>query len=96
MLKATTLPVFLPGSPFGRGDSGQSPKVLMSTGILLSGETKGRNCDSGEAGEQLSEKTVPLLSGDRSFSSTLTPSRPRATTSRAAQLCPEFKLGVSP
>lgn len=56
-------------------------------------ETKSRNGDSGEAGDQLSG-TVPLLSGDRGFSSALTPSSPRAT--RAAQPCPEFKLGVSP
>lgn len=38
-------------------------------------EAKGRNCDSGEPGEQLSE-TVPLLSGDRGFLSALTPSPP--------------------
>lgn len=55
-------------------------------------EAKGRNCDSGEAGEQLNE-TVPLLSGDRGFLSALTPSPPGQHRMHS---CPEFQLGVSP
>lgn len=94
MLKAATLPVSMPGSPFGRRDSGRSPKVLMSTSILLSGRQRAEMVTGERLETNPVKKPAPLLSGDRGFFSTLTPSPPRGT--RAAQPCPEFKLGVSP
>lgn len=87
-------PFSLPGSPFCRRDSGGSPEVLMSAGILLSGKQRAEMLTVERLENNSVKKQFLCFLETEVISSAFTPSPSRAT--RAPHLCPEFKLGVSP